>query len=562
MRHEIEVLRERQQCEARSAQAVSDVRPADLLVLLHGGEQSFETQAARLNPSMEVGIDPSFSGHTPPSLAPLRSNSREYREAVHGESVAVSEATCALEPRMDSPMEPCPSVTLRQEQQELRILALQAKLRHLEQHLGGEMPRQMPAQEIAPASREAASAGHFHALLEAELSSLKQELRAQHMEHAVGMVQEANVLRKDVSVALRNEREARGEDVGELRASLDAMQERLLREVHETMDLIGSRLEQHLQAAVDPGRIDELVSKRVDMQRIISKATDIQQGASSGGESSSQAEIDIEREARCRSIIDLRMEMESKIVEGMEKFEEQCASLAENVSALQETVAGLVNNSQVGGVSFGDHGGAFAGADVHILVEQLEVERTTRALEMKELSDRFDHLASRDLMSDGSTASAESLASTVVEKLQLFEQQMQDVERERSLWHTTTNDIKDWRTSMANELYELRRRDETRAKEFELAMDCERQAWTRETAELRASVDKWRSLDVAIASASAGKDGAEHIDGEIVTLYGMVKEALGDTVRLSVELDTERKTRQRELIEMRKLFGARSTPRN
>merc|ERR1719174_1157947 len=113
-----------------------------------------------------------------------------------------------------SPCEPAPSLALRQEQQELRIQALHAKLRHLENQVSSGSTEHGVASRHSPgeqAFNPSPGLGlDFDRLLENELSTFKQELKALHMEHNLGMVQEANVLRQDVSQALRNEREARG----------------------------------------------------------------------------------------------------------------------------------------------------------------------------------------------------------------------------------------------------------------------------------------------------------------------------------------------------------------
>merc|ERR1739848_909083 len=114
-------------------------------------------------------------------------------------------------------------------------------------------------------------------LLEAELGTFKQELKTQHMEQSLGMVQAANVLRKDVSLALQNERETRGAEVAELRQGLDAMHDNLLQEFHETMNLVGARLEQHLQDALNPESLQSLLSERLGMSRLLQKASNMQQ---------------------------------------------------------------------------------------------------------------------------------------------------------------------------------------------------------------------------------------------------------------------------------------------
>jgi hypothetical protein len=191
-------------------------------------------------------------------------------------------------------------------------------------------------------------------MLESELGTFKQELRAQYMEQSLSIVQEANVLRKDVSLALHNERETRSQDVAELRKSLEAMQSLLMRELHETMDLVGSRLEQHLQESVHPDRLQSVITDRLELMSIINTAKSVQQGSlpsPSGGAGSSfqsrqdtSKEVNIERDARCRSIIDLRMEMERKIAENIGRSEQQCNAFAEELAALQETVETLAKH--------------------------------------------------------------------------------------------------------------------------------------------------------------------------------------------------------------------------
>lgn len=145
-----------------------------------------------------------------------------------------------------------------------------------------------------------------------------------------------------------------------------------------------------------------------------------------------------------------------------------------------------------------------------------------------------------------------------------------DEERE-----TRSTVLQDLHIRLGRELAEIRERDEARSKALELDIQGERGARINENAEIRAALD---GLSKGQASGkttprgasqndpsafkhpgSASSGTAEQYDGEIVTLYGMVKEALDDTVRLSMEMNEERNTRQKEVGDIRRLIGVEST---
>lgn len=342
-------------------------------------------------------------------------------------------------------------MSVRQEQQELRIQALQAKVRHLEQQVGVDNAtpcKQSPRQDApfwpdAPPSESRQASEDMDRLLDSELSTFRQEIKAQYMEHSLGVVQEANVLRKDVSLALRNEREARSGEVGEMRAVVEGTQERLMQELHETMDLMGARLEHHLQEAVHPDRLCELLSSKLELTRFLQRANNMQHGSSSDENLSREEftkQIEIERDARCRSVIDLRVELQSQLREAVREATSTAASaqdanamgaeIAESSSVLQAMARDLqqltlrvddlqsLSRTRVESSVAGDVAGA-----LEALARGLEDERLMRANETQELANRIDALKS------GATRIASEAGSTEA----ILESLSRQLEQERKM---------------------------------------------------------------------------------------------------------------------------------
>merc|ERR1719401_1784415 len=96
-------------------------------------------------------------------------------------------------------------------------------------------------------------------------------------------------------------------------------------------------------------------------------------------------------------MIDLRMELESSLAEGVAKLELQCATLSQEMSNLQDHVGALMNHPRVGNVgdrdvSFGDQN---AMVDVQALAEQLDSEKHIRTTEVQHLTQCVEGLLAK-----------------------------------------------------------------------------------------------------------------------------------------------------------------------
>merc|ERR1719174_2378874 len=150
------------------------------------------------------------------------------------------------------------------------------------------------------------------------------------------------------------------------------------------MDLFGARLEQRLQDAVHPDRLQELLSGRLEMSRLLQKGKDLQQSSAGGDSSLSEdiaKQVDIERAARCRSIIDLRIELEQKIAEsGL-----QCSSLAEELARAQESLDIFMKSQAEAAMSHNSCSSPQKdAAALHVLSRGLEEERRARQSQLEE----------------------------------------------------------------------------------------------------------------------------------------------------------------------------------
>jgi len=181
------------------------------------------------------------------------------------------------------------------------------------------------------------------------------------------------------------------------------------------------------------------------------------------------------------------------------------------------------------------------------LARRLSEEGEVRRANMQELKALSSRLQEEKARIDQMEANLELAA---VKKADAVNQSLQS-ERE-----ARTNCLNELRTRMERDAADLRHRVEDQALKIGQTSKQEREERLAETAEIRSML-----LDLVSRQVDHPRDDESSeikspgADGEILTLYGMVKEALGDTVRLSMEIEEERKQRREEVAALRKQAG-------
>jgi len=189
----------------------------------------------------------------------------------------------------------------------------------------------------------------------------------------------------------------------------------------------------------------------------------------------------------------------------------------------------------------GDGRGGGSDEAVASLRREIEEERENWRSSIQELQFKMDPLIERVAKQSSEGCDA----ATVKAMLKSFAKELEDEREARS------SVIQELHIRLGRELADMRQRDEGQSAALDQAVKCEREARVSETSELRSLVD---ASAKAPGSAPVLAPGTAN-EGEILTLYGMVKEALGDTVRLSMEIDEERRLRHKEIDDIKKVVS-------
>lgn len=513
----------------------------------------------------------------------------------------------------------------RQEQQDLRIESLQRQVRQLQDDLNTKFANLeqdvSSSKAVQQGDMPSEKAGFDR--LDNELDAFRKELKAEQMKQSLSMVQESNTLRSDVlhafRISLSNEREARCRDIQEVRSAIESAQDKLMQDLHMTMDLVGARLEDHLQESTRPRSLCAKLSGCAEFADLLKEAglraaEDLE--ADYGTSSQRTLPPDDMVVATASAVEELAKKLHTNQEASAKSNDDLRNMFVQEIASLQAEMDEKWNRlATTSNVTTSND------SRVQSLEKELEAERKTRSYEDSELSRRLEMMASNleactlgmeaatsellsstsrgieaerserntsiqeirqtllDLMAEmrsnsmeevtnrlgGSNSQDVNLLATRLEEEKSRMDRMeanfelvvvkkadgvnQELLSEREARTTGFNEL---RMRMEKDAADLRRRLEDQAARFDQASQQEREHRLAETSEIRTMLIDLVSKQVDRPSG----DATAAPEGEILTLYGMVKEALGDTVRLSMEIEEERKQRLEECSSLRALVGS------
>jgi len=641
LRQSIDVLREQQQMQV------------DVMVNQKKPEAARPSATAPATITAQATGDVSFAAAAPsnravPALAPSsmspqgrRSDAGHEEEQEQARTSDEEKESCVTEVGHEPELRPPPvmvdmraDLAMRQDQQEVRIHALNTKIRLLEQALNAKLGKLGDAAEVNTMRKSDFIADKADAsTLDNELDAFRKELKAEQMEHSLAMVQESNTLRSDVlhafRISLSNEREARCRDIADVRSAIEVVQDKLMQDLHMTMDLVGARLEDHLQEAVRPQALCAKLAGRAEFQQLLqdtgfqaapsqSPVLETRSNASTTPDDMVLAtasaveelakKLHAEQEARAKGLADLRdmfVHEVSALQADVDSSPHQSAAIVGIANSIQTLKADLeaeisterkirsqedaqlqkrLESTAAKLEAASSSMEAATAAATSTLVRGLDEERSSRSAGIQELRQTLF-----DVIGEMRTKNAEELARRLSEEGEVRRANMQELkalssrlqeEKARidqmeanlelaavkkadavnqslqSEREARTNCLNELRTRMERDAADLRHRVEDQALKIGQTSKQEREERLAETAEIRSML-----LDLVSRQVDHPRDDESSeikspgADGEILTLYGMVKEALGDTVRLSMEIEEERKQRREEVAALRKQAG-------